>query len=189
MISQTAEYALRAAVCLGSRPGQSLTVREIAKATRVPESYLAKLLQTLSRVGLLISRRGFQGGFALARNPKQITALEVINAVDPFKRIEDCPMGLGDRAKLLCALHRRIDESMAAVERQFRACTIQELVGPSNSDSASCTFPRERKNMGWPKCAVRGGGIPCLTRNGAAAPRNGNHATAPIAVAARGRKR
>lgn len=128
MISQTAEYAVRAAVCLGGRNGQPMTVREIAKLTRVPEAYLAKLLQALGRAGLLRSRRGYHGGFALARTPKSMTALQIISAVDPFKRIEKCPLGIGDHAMSLCPLHRRIEETLASVEKSFRDCTVADLI-------------------------------------------------------------
>lgn len=144
MISQTAEYALRAAVCLGGRHGQPMTVREIARITRVPEAYLAKLLQALGRAGLLRSRRGYHGGFSLAKAPKSLSALQIINAVDPFKRIDRCPLGIGEHAMSLCPLHRRIDETLAAVEKSFRDCTIQDLIECKSPQGKACPFPREK---------------------------------------------
>ena len=98
LISQTSEYALRAVVCLGGSIGQPMTTAAIAKLTRVPQDYLSKVLQGLSKAGLVDSQRGVGGGFVLARSLDDLTVLDVINAVDPLKRITRCP--------LLLAAHR-----------------------------------------------------------------------------------
>src|SRR5689334_18543405 len=67
MVSQTAEYALRAVVCLGNQAGTPLTTQQIAEVTRVPVGYLAKVMQALGRGGIVSSQRGLHGGFTLAR--------------------------------------------------------------------------------------------------------------------------
>ena len=66
MISQTAEYALRAVVCLAESPTAPMINRVIAETTQVPPEYLSKVLQSLQRAGLVNSRRGLHGGFMLA---------------------------------------------------------------------------------------------------------------------------
>ena len=117
MISQTAEYALRAVVMLGSNPGSPWTTRQIAAKTRVPSGYLSKVLQALGRAGLVEAQRGLYGGFVLSRSLDDLTVLDVINAVDPLKRIERCPRA-GLRMELAwCSLHRRLDEGIAQIER------------------------------------------------------------------------
>ncbi len=58
MISQTSEYALRAVAWLGAQTEGVYTTGEIAEATDVPANYLAKVLQTLTRKGIVRSRRG-----------------------------------------------------------------------------------------------------------------------------------
>src|SRR5688572_3492521 len=95
MISLTAEYALRAMVHLAaSADNPSQNVGQIAAATRVPAGYLSKVLQSLSRAGLIVSQRGLGGGFRLAQSPKNTSIYEVIQAVDPIQRILTCPLGL-----------------------------------------------------------------------------------------------
>ncbi|NUQ01687.1 MAG: Rrf2 family transcriptional regulator, partial [Armatimonadetes bacterium] len=94
MISQTAEYALRAIVCLAAQPEGRLTTPQIAGATRVPAGYLSKVLQLLGRAGLVRSQRGLGGGFVLARPAELISVLDVVNAVDPIQRITGCPLEL-----------------------------------------------------------------------------------------------
>ena len=93
VISQTAEYALRAVVVLGPQRGVPLTTRQIASRAQVPAGYLSKAVQALGRAGLVEGQRGLGGGFTLARPLKEITVLDVINAVDPVHRIDRCPLG------------------------------------------------------------------------------------------------
>ncbi|MBI2297558.1 MAG: Rrf2 family transcriptional regulator [Armatimonadetes bacterium] len=128
MISQTGEYALRAVVCLASEPAGRLTTAQMADRTQVPGGYLSKVLQELVRAGVIESRRGKGGGFRLPRPAGEITILQVLNAVDPIQRIRTCPLGLPAHRDRLCALHSRLDGAMAAVEADFAAATVAELV-------------------------------------------------------------
>src|SRR4051812_23231734 len=111
MFSQTAEYALRITVFLGALRGAPATIRQIAAATRVPEGYLAKILQSLSRAGLVQSQRGLHGGSVLARDPARISILEVVSAIAPLPRITSCPLQLPSHGVNLCPLHRRLDDA------------------------------------------------------------------------------
>lgn len=131
MISQSAEYALQAMVCLAGHSGQAKTVHHIAEETGVPKGYLAKVMQEVARAGLVSSQRGLGGGFSLTRSPDQITVLDVVNAVDPIKRITRCPVGNPDHEPDLCPLHRKLDEAASVIEDSFRACTLAELIEPS----------------------------------------------------------
>src|SRR5688572_4430494 len=106
MISQTVEYALRAAVHLADRAPASRTTDQIAAATRVPRPYLSKVLQSLAHAGVVHAQRGVGGGITLAKPPEELTILEVVNAVDPIRRITTCPLGLAGHGAKLCALHR-----------------------------------------------------------------------------------
>ena len=67
MFSQTVEYALRAMVQLASDAPAASTTKQIAAKTKVPGAYLAKVLQSMRRAGLIHSRRGVGGGISLAR--------------------------------------------------------------------------------------------------------------------------
>ncbi len=132
MISQTAEYALRAVVCLGTDPGLPLTTQEVASRTKVPAGYLSKVLQSLGRAELVKAQRGLRGGYVLTRSLDELTVLEVINAVDPIKRIKRCPLGLESHRERMCSLHKRLDEGMAMVESLFGATTLGQLLAEPN---------------------------------------------------------
>jgi len=128
MFSQTAEYALRVVVFIGTLRGEPATTKQIAAATQVPEGYLSKILQSLSRAGLVQSQRGLHGGSILARDPAKITLYDVINAISPLPRIHTCPLGLPSHGTNLCAVHRRLDDAVAMVEKVFRESSIADLL-------------------------------------------------------------
>src|SRR5271166_4645771 len=133
MISQTAEYALRAVVVLGSQSGRAMTTQEIARVSQVPSGYLSKVLQSLGRAGLVDSRRGLRGGYVLSRRLEQLTVYDVVNAVDPLRRINHCPLRLAAHAQRLCSLHQRLDDAVAMLETYFKQTTIASLLSGSPS--------------------------------------------------------
>lgn len=133
MFSQTLEYALRAMVWLAQHPGQSHTRQAIAAGTQVPVDYLAKVMRPLAARGLVSASRGLRGGFWLAREPEHIRILDIVDAVEPIPRIRSCPLGLPSHGRELCALHRRMDDAMAATEKNFRATRLTDLMGGRGS--------------------------------------------------------
>lgn len=131
MLSQSVEYALRAVVYL-AREGEPRTTAQVADATQVPAAYLSKVLQGLSRAGIVRSQRGIGGGMTLVPTPKELTILDVVSAVDPLQRIESCPLGLREHGVKLCALHRRLDNAMKSVEDAFRKSTLADVLADPN---------------------------------------------------------
>ena len=138
MISPTAEYALRAIVAIAQSSGAAVVTPTIAEITRVPPGYLPKVLQTLRRAGLVHSKRGLGGGFTLARPAEELTVLEVVNAVDPIKRIDRCPLGIDSHGTNLCPLHKRLDDATALVEQSFASTTITELLAEPGRSTPLC---------------------------------------------------
>jgi Rrf2 family protein len=132
MLSQTNEYALRVMVHLAAAPGTLRTTPQIAAVTKVPIGYLSKVLQTLNRAGFITAQRGLHGGFSLARDPENLSIYEIVQAVDPVRRIQSCPLKLKSHGKQLCALHRRMDNIFAQVEQSLRDTTLAELLAEPN---------------------------------------------------------
>lgn len=143
MISHTADYALRAIVFLADNPGEAHTTEEIARATKVPVGYLAKIMQGLVRSRLVSSQRGLHGGFMLQRDPRELTVHDVVQAVDPIPRIDRCPLQLEGHGTDLCPLHRVVDDAMARVEELFRRTTIEALIHAPGANRPLCSCPRE----------------------------------------------
>jgi Rrf2 family transcriptional regulator, nitric oxide-sensitive transcriptional repressor len=141
MFSQKVEYALRAVVHLASAAPAARTTEQIAAVTKVPPAYLAKVLQGLTHAGVVRSQRGVGGGVALAKKPERLTILEVVNAVDPIKRIRECPLGLAAHGVRLCPLHKRVDAALAMVEDAFRKTTLAEVLAEPTQSVPLCDFP------------------------------------------------
>jgi Rrf2 family transcriptional regulator, nitric oxide-sensitive transcriptional repressor len=147
MISQTVEYALRAVVYLAGQAPEARTTDQVARATRVPKAYLSKVLQGLVRAGVVHSQRGIGGGMALVKGPDELTILEVVNAVEPVRRIRECPLGLKSHGVRLCPLHRRLDQAMAAFEDAFRRTTLAEVLAEPSTSIPLCEFPMAAKGV------------------------------------------
>ena len=137
MYSQTAEYALRAMSCMALYEDLVATP-VLAEQTKVPANYLAKVLQLLAAASLIQGRRGVGGGYKLSRPADKITLLEVINAIDKIERIESCPLGLSNHGKLLCPLHRRVDQAAAKIIEIFSGVTLKDLICDPMSPKPLC---------------------------------------------------
>ena len=144
MFSQTVEYALRAVVHLASEAPGGRTTDQIAKVTRVPRAYLSKVLQSLAHGGIVNSQRGLGGGMTLARAPDELTILEVVNAVEPIRRIRSCPLGLAAHGVQLCPLHKRLDNALAMVEEAFGSSTVAEVLAEPTRSKPLCPFPNAK---------------------------------------------
>lgn len=127
MLSNTAEYALRAMAWLTLTPNELVSAGSLAESTRVPADYLAKILQQLSQAGLITGRRGVGGGYRLAKPADQINMLDVLNVVDPIERLHTCPVGIETHGPNLCPLHQKIDEAIAAVCGVFGSVSLTQL--------------------------------------------------------------
>lgn len=160
MISQTTEYALRAAVFLAGRSDNSpASAQEIAEATRVPVGYLQKILRLLSRSDIMTAQRGTKGGFALAKVPSAISVLDVLKAADtPIQRIERCPLGIKGHTSL-CSLHRLLDSEMARAELAFASTTLADLLDGQGGIRPLCdgrgNFPTFIRVSATPPAATR----------------------------------
>ena len=119
-------------VALAAGDGSPMTTTPIADTMLVPRSYLSKVLQALVRAKLVRSTRGLKGGFVLARDPRDLNMMEILNAVGPHKRIESCPLDLEAHSSELCPLHRRLDQAMAMVQEAFERTSLAEILSDNN---------------------------------------------------------
>jgi Rrf2 family protein len=144
MFSKTVEYALRAVAHLAYEAPSARTTEQISHATRVKPAYLSKVLQALSRAGVVKSQRGVGGGITLAKPAADLTILEVVNAVDPIPRIKTCPLGLKAHGVRLCPLHRRMDDAIATVEAAFAGTTLAEVLAEPTHSPPLCEVGVDR---------------------------------------------
>ncbi len=147
MLSQTAEYALRAVLHLAEAAAESdrpVNVSDMAVALDVPRNYLSKTLHQLSRVGVVTSTFGPGGGFRLARPADALTLDEV---VAPFDE-----RGSGERHCLLgrvrcvdsdpCPAHAHWKGISTQIQHFFLTTTVATLLLPGHADTPLLTPSR-----------------------------------------------
>jgi Rrf2 family iron-sulfur cluster assembly transcriptional regulator len=131
LLSNSAEYALKAVLYIAAAPGHPVRAVEIAQALSLPRNYLSKILNSLSSGGILKSFRGRTGGFALARNPEEITLAEIVAKFDRLAASPPaCLMGAGgcdERNK--CSAHLQWTNVQREVTSFFETTTVAQLLG------------------------------------------------------------
>lgn len=154
LISDTAEYALRAVIWLAQDPAKPQTTRQIADGTRTPRDYQSKVLQLLSKGGVVRSQRGIGGGIRLVVPIENLTVLDVVQAVDPMQRIHTCPLGLKEHGTCLCPLHSGLNDAVDRVQSVLREVKILDLLRPSPSVPLGIILPESLFQDG--KCEPAG---------------------------------
>ena len=127
------DYGVRALVDLAMRDRAApVRASEIAGRTMIPEPYLAQVLHALGRAGMVESRRGPQGGHALAVDPNGITLSMVMECLGPNENLVACLEDLTACACIpTCAQREVWREVETAVERILQSHTIGDLAGRS----------------------------------------------------------
>jgi Rrf2 family protein len=95
LFSKSCEYAIQALLYLAHKEetGQPVLLREISDSLRIPHHFLNKVLQQLTRAGILVSLRGVSGGFSFARHAGEITMGDVVKAIDGDHFLGKCMLG------------------------------------------------------------------------------------------------
>ncbi|MGA9405899.1 MAG: Rrf2 family transcriptional regulator [Bacteroidota bacterium] len=107
IFSRQCEYALQAVLYIALKPeGEMSSIKEMTKKLDIPYHFLGKILQNLSRKGLLRSLKGPTGGFALGMPAKHITLFHIVEAIDGADFTTKCVMGFPQcSGKSPCAIH------------------------------------------------------------------------------------
>ena len=129
-LSRAAEYSIRVMLhlAMNSSEDKLCDIDEIAKATDTPPAYLAKLLQSLVRKGFVKSFKGQKGGFALARHPKDIKLLDVIEAMEGPIFLNYCLIYTGycERDKI-CPVHDIWGGAQKVLVDYLSGCSFEQL--------------------------------------------------------------
>jgi Rrf2 family protein len=129
-ITRAGEYGVLGLMNLARHsPGQMVMIDEVSRTERIPKSFLAKIFQNLGKAGLVRSIRGAGGGFVLARDPAQVSVLEIIEAIEGkivFQRCKqlkpDCEHAGG------CALCGLFEQAQDGVKDVLLRTTLVDLI-------------------------------------------------------------
>ncbi|MGA8597216.1 MAG: SUF system Fe-S cluster assembly regulator [Bryobacteraceae bacterium] len=140
-LTKKADYSLIALKHLASRhhgaAQDSVSAKEVADSYGVPLPLLSKILQKLTKAGLLISEHGTNGGYRLARDPRAITALEVIRTIDGPIILTECftEHDHCDHTSR-CPVRKPLRRIHEGILRLLAGVTIQDMLDDSD-DGAS----------------------------------------------------
>jgi Rrf2 family iron-sulfur cluster assembly transcriptional regulator len=109
IFSRQCEYALQAVLYLALKPaGKMTSIKELTRALKIPYHFLGKIVQDLTRKGLLTSRKGPTGGFALDMPAKDITLFHIVDAIDGAAFTSSCVLGFPEcSGKNPCSVHEQ----------------------------------------------------------------------------------
>lgn len=116
-------------LALHSSEDCKITVKDIAKPINVPQAYIAKLLQELSRANIISSTRGPKGGFYLSEADKEQPIINILKVIDGEKRLTSCMLSLDNcNEKKPCPLHNILSTSRTTILASLKEKTIKDLV-------------------------------------------------------------
>src|ERR1700683_529312 len=130
-LTKKADYGLMALKFLAEHPDQtSLSAKDIAEAYHIPPQLLAKILQRLAKVGILRSHAGMNGGYSLLKAAREISAFEVIHAIDGPLFITSCgPSHSGCDLTDSCTIKEplaRVNDSISGLLRSISIGVLPE---------------------------------------------------------------
>ena len=131
MFSNSSKYAIKGVLylALNSDKDHKIMVRDIFEVVHVPEAYLAKLLQELSRHGIVSSTRGPKGGFYLSNENRKRTLMDIVKVIDGEKRVNSCVMGIRNcDMNNPCVLHKLVGSNKSKFIKVLEKTTILDLV-------------------------------------------------------------
>ena len=91
-ITRETDYAIRCVLHLSKDPDRVIMVDSIARDKKIPKSFLAKILQKLSKAGIVKSFRGVNGGYQLDKHPSEISLLNIIESIEGPVLMNECAM-------------------------------------------------------------------------------------------------
>jgi Rrf2 family protein len=138
-ITRQADYALRAMLYLArndkfDKNSKKASTSQIAKDQEIPASFLAKIISQLSIAGLITTTRGASGGVSLARDKKDITLLDVVEAIDGPITLNECTQNpnICTFGKT-CPLHSVWCEAQVELVNKLRSTTFEKLIAMEKS--------------------------------------------------------
>jgi Rrf2 family protein len=131
-INQATDYGFRAILFLAQHPsGEIVEAQTIAHHQIVPMRFLLKIMPSLIKAGIVRSQRGVGGGYALARNPRDITLLDVVEAIEGPIYLNRCLMDdalCSKQGPPSCQVHQALAEIQQRLSNDFDSYNFADLM-------------------------------------------------------------
>jgi Rrf2 family protein len=148
LLSQTAEYALRAVVCMAHRGSRPFTTQQLADSTLVPASYLPKVMQPLTRAGIVTAHRGSNGGYMLAADPALISVQEIVDCVDAAPRGDVLADLKPADSACLASLQRLLRDTVDVTRTRWSTTSLADLVSQSRCELCAGPHTKQEDLLG-----------------------------------------
>lgn len=132
MFSKTCEYAIRAMIFIAQQSGKGdkVGIKEIVKGIDCPEHFIAKILQDLSRKGLVLSLKGPNGGFYMDNDSLDCSLADIVKAVDGDKIFSGCGLGLKECSESHpCPIHHEFKKIRNEMFTMLTKTKLGEFTG------------------------------------------------------------
>ena len=131
IFSKKCEYGLQAILYLSAKePGQIISSDEIAQSLSIPKEFVSKILQSLTESGIVLSKKGKAGGFALAKEPGKIRLIDIVAAIDGLGIFNSCVLGFPKCSPdHPCPLHEKWGKLRTDAYNMLIEETLDELRG------------------------------------------------------------
>lgn len=128
-LKASTDFGLRALMRLASDPEQAVSTADMARDLAISRHHLTKVIQTLAARGIVVTRRGFGGGFALARDANQIGLGEIVRLMEADQPLVECFRSDGGACTLTadCLLKNRLASARDAFFAQLDNTTLADL--------------------------------------------------------------
>lgn len=141
MLSASCKYGIRAVIFIASRPDKKINtgLKQVADELKIPQPYLAKILQILSRKKILHSTKGPHGGFYILKPANELTLMDIIEAIDGGEFFDRCYV-TGEKCNFdkpergVCILHNDLRKEKERLSAFFRSKTIESLTKQLNGN-------------------------------------------------------
>lgn len=153
-LSEYTDYTLRVLMYCAQRPGQRVTIAEIAERHTVSKNHLMKIVNDLARQGWIETARGRGGGLALLADPARLSVGEVVRACETDFRLVECFDGSTNECTLApgCRLKQTFDSALQGFFRELDTTTLAEISAPPPAAGRPRALP-----MKSPTPRARGG--------------------------------
>jgi len=132
MLSNTCKYALRALIYLGkfSEENKRIGIKKISEDLNLSSPFLGKILQNLVKQKLLVSTKGPNGGFALAKSAGEITLYDIVIKVDGEEFFTNCLISLEpckshDPSKPFCPVHVQYEKLRTDIGSFYKETNLE----------------------------------------------------------------
>lgn len=131
-LSKLTDYGTVVLAQMAREPQRMHTAAALAAATRIAPPTVSKLLKQFARGGLVLSQRGARGGYSLARPPEEITAVQIIDAIEGPVAITQCSLG-HDRCGIepVCGVGHNWQRISLAIRDALKTVTLAQLARPA----------------------------------------------------------